>query len=124
MRTQAEIQSPGFPGGYLGPHDCTLTILVPEASWIGFYIMNFTMKRPTNRNCDDSVTIRNQDKPQNYAQLCGNVTSQELIFHDSSSYRIEKIDVHFNAISFLERERTHDQLFLFGYIGKYDSNFF
>ena len=117
-RTHAAIHSPGWPSGYLGPHDCTLTVVLPNISWIGFYTVNFSLLQPPN-GCEDSLTIKNKARPEDGTVHCGKITPKTLLFHDSAFDPTDTmIDVHFQAKSFIERDSLPEQNFVVDYIGK------
>ncbi|XP_067929865.1 uncharacterized protein [Watersipora subatra] len=101
MGTHVEIHSPSWPAGYQGPYDCSLTLVLPEFSWIGFYTIDFMLEQPAS-GCRDKVTIRTDGKPESLQTHCGNITAHDLVFHDWSLDAEENVVIRFEAGQYLE----------------------
>ncbi|XP_067930013.1 uncharacterized protein [Watersipora subatra] len=101
MGTHVEIHSPNWPAGYQGPYDCSLTVVLPELTWIGFYSIDFTLEQPAS-GCRDKVTIRTDGKPGSLQTHCGNITAHDIVFYDWSLDAVENVVIRFEASQYMK----------------------
>ena len=104
------LESPGYPSGYVGHHDCTVAIEIPPMSWVGVYTFEDFQIREADNGCDDFVSIKNPHKPKatDPPILCGNILPDTLLYSGSSQDDNERINVRFHSDG-NKQDDTHER---------------